>query len=200
MEFISTLRNFRPAQDLILIKTSHPRLEVAKVVGGMSGSPIYLNGKMIGAYAYGWLFGAEAVAGVTPIQSMLADQNRPIPPSLAPRGGSPLALGAVPGGARELRSGRGFVGALAGYDLAEHGKQLVARTATTLAAPEVTGLERVTTPLMVGGASAVGMRIAHELLTPLGLEPLQAGGSGASTPGRRFRRASSTAARSAWSS
>jgi hypothetical protein len=77
IEIISTLRNFRPNQDLILIKTpNHPRLKVARTVAGMSGSPIYLNGKMIGAYAYGWLFGAEAIAGVTPIKSMLDELSR----------------------------------------------------------------------------------------------------------------------------
>ncbi len=71
VEVIDVLPNFRPRQELILIKTKHPRLEVAKVVAGMSGSPIYLNGKMIGAYAYGWTFGKEPVAGVTPIENML---------------------------------------------------------------------------------------------------------------------------------
>ena len=48
---------FHPNRDLNLVKTKHLRLEVAKVVAGMSGSPIYLDNKMIGAYAYGWSFG-----------------------------------------------------------------------------------------------------------------------------------------------
>src|SRR5690606_17335177 len=43
VEVIDVLPNFRPRQDLILIKTKHPRLEVAKVVAGMSGSPIYID-------------------------------------------------------------------------------------------------------------------------------------------------------------
>src|SRR5690606_6424311 len=79
VEVIDVLRNFRPRQDLVLIKTTHPRLEVAKVVAGMSGSPIYVDGKMIGAYAYGWTFGAEPIAGVTPIGNMLDDLARPLP-------------------------------------------------------------------------------------------------------------------------
>src|SRR5262245_4591077 len=54
VEVIDVIRNFRPRQDMILVKTKHPRLDVAKVVAGMSGSPVYLGGKMIGAYAYGW--------------------------------------------------------------------------------------------------------------------------------------------------
>src|SRR3954462_1169702 len=79
IEVIGVLKNFRPRQEVILIKTRHPRLEVAKVVAGMSGSPIYLDNKMIGAYAYGWSFGSEPVAGVTPIDNMIEDLQRPIP-------------------------------------------------------------------------------------------------------------------------
>ena len=44
----------------------------------MSGSPIYLDDKLIGAYAYGWTFGSEPVAGVTPIRTML-DASAPEP-------------------------------------------------------------------------------------------------------------------------
>jgi hypothetical protein len=82
VEVIDVIKNFRPRQDAILIKTLHPRLDVVNVVRGMSGSPIFIDGKMIGAYAYGWSFGKEPVAGVTPIQSMLEDLARPLPKSL----------------------------------------------------------------------------------------------------------------------
>ena len=57
VEVIDVLHNFRPDQDLILVRTHHPILEKALVVGGMSGSPIYFEGKLAGAYAYGWMFG-----------------------------------------------------------------------------------------------------------------------------------------------
>ena len=73
VEVIGIQKGFLPRQDLILVKTRHPRLDVTRVVAGMSGSPIYLEGKMVGAYAYGWTFPREAVAGVTPIENMLSD-------------------------------------------------------------------------------------------------------------------------------
>src|SRR5512138_2969372 len=79
VEVIGVQKGFLPRQDLILVKTKHPRLDVARVVAGMSGSPIFFDGKMAGAYAYGWTFPREAVAGVTPIENMLADLDRPIP-------------------------------------------------------------------------------------------------------------------------
>ncbi len=79
VEVIDVLKDFQPRQELILIKTKHPRLEVAKVVAGMSGSPIYIDNKMIGAYAYGWSFGSEPVAGVTPIKNMIDELVLPLP-------------------------------------------------------------------------------------------------------------------------
>ena len=100
VEIIDVLTNFRPRQELILVKTKHPRLEVAKVVAGMSGSPIYIDGKMIGAYAYGWSFGAEPVAGVTPIRTMLDELELPLPDNID---GWPLRL--VPGKSASAKTG-----------------------------------------------------------------------------------------------
>jgi hypothetical protein len=48
IEVIDVLSNFRPDQDLVLIKTPHPLLEHAGSVAGMSGSPIYIDGRLIG--------------------------------------------------------------------------------------------------------------------------------------------------------
>ncbi len=179
IEVISTLHHFRPNQDLILIKTPHPRLNITRTVAGMSGSPIYLNGKMIGAYAYGWLFGTEAVAGVTPIKSMIDELNRPLPRAIAPGGQSPIAtgpgnVGAAPGG----KSSRHFLGALDTYQLGAHAKQLASRAESVLSAPEGTGLARASTPIMMGGLGATSMKIASDLLSPMGLDPVQGGGSG----------------------
>ena len=69
VEVIGVLHNFQPSQDLILIKTpNNARLDIAKGVHGMSGSPIYLDGRLAGAYSYLYSnFPAEPVAGVTPI-------------------------------------------------------------------------------------------------------------------------------------
>ncbi len=78
VEVIDVLRNAMPKQDMILIRCSHPVLERAKVIAGMSGSPIYLEGKLVGALAYGWGFSVDPIAGVTPIENMLADLARPL--------------------------------------------------------------------------------------------------------------------------
>jgi hypothetical protein len=176
VEVIDVLKNFRPRQDLILIKTKHPRLEVAKVVAGMSGSPIYLDNKMIGAYAYGWSFGSEPVAGVTPIDNMIEDLQRPLPDKIFGWPLKPASGPASAAGRHAMNTGPRFHGAR--YDLREHAAALAQRQApigAVTAAP-------VATPLLVGGMSNGAIGLARDLLAPLGIEPLQAGGGGAQDP------------------
>jgi hypothetical protein len=77
VEVIDVLPAFMPKQDLILVRCRHPHLERGGIIAGMSGSPVYIEGKVIGAVAYGWQFSKEPLAGVTPIHSMLAELERP---------------------------------------------------------------------------------------------------------------------------
>jgi hypothetical protein len=188
VEIIDVLKNFRPRQELILIKAKHPRLEVAKVVAGMSGSPIFVQGKMAGAYAYGWTFGKEPVAGVTPIRSMLDDLVRPLPKQI---NGWPLRL--LPKQRQARRKAQGslnpanrYTGVLRKYDVRKHATQ-VARAKRQLLASTDSPVRPVATPLLLGGMTASAVRTARELFAPLGLEPLQAGGGGGVEPGAPAR-------------
>ena len=82
---VSILRNFMPKQDVILVRAEDPRLESMGIAAGMSGSPVYIEGRLMGAIAYGWSFAKEPLAGVTPIESMLAERDRPDrPPADSP--------------------------------------------------------------------------------------------------------------------
>ncbi len=180
VEILSTIKNVFPNQDLFLIKTpNHPRLDSAHLVAGMSGSPIFVNGKMIGAYSYGPSFAKEPIALVTPIKYMLEDLARPIPKGIAPRGGSPLATFEGPSLDKHERSARAFLGAPEAYDLSKHAEQLAKRISSS-APPQDMGIGRATTPVLMGGTSSIGMQIAQKYLAPMGLEPLQAGGGGGS--------------------
>jgi SpoIVB peptidase S55 len=179
IEVLGTIKQFRPHQDLVLIKTSHPRLEIAKVVAGMSGSPIFINGRMIGAYAYGWTFGSEPIAGVTPIQSMLDELARPLPiskpiplPVAAGAGSDPSKHASIEGG-----DGTAYAAAGGVYDLRDHAHQLVTRFAPATGA-DGPKLVPVATPLLLGGMGEQTAKVARELLEPLGLEPVQGGGAG----------------------
>src|SRR5712691_130883 len=71
VEILGVLHNIGPGQDLILAKINSPMIRRAGVIAGMSGSPVYIDGKVIGALAYSWQFAKEPVAGITPIEEML---------------------------------------------------------------------------------------------------------------------------------
>jgi hypothetical protein len=187
VEVIDVIKNFRPRQDAILIKTLHPRLDVVNVVRGMSGSPIFIDGKMIGAYAYGWSFGKEPVAGVTPIQNMLEDLARPLPKSLFgwPLAPAPLPMqGAHPAAKLNVSpdsAANRYAGDPSEYQLDRHAEQL--RERSPFAQPNPTGLRPVATPILLGGMGEVASGMARDLLGPLGLEPLQGGGQAGIEPG-----------------
>ncbi|HYB52767.1 MAG TPA: SpoIVB peptidase S55 domain-containing protein, partial [Thermoanaerobaculia bacterium] len=87
VEIVGLLKNFAPRQDLILARISGTGIDNAGVIAGMSGSPIYVDGKLVGALAYGWPFSKEAICGITPIQNMLDIRHVPPSPPL-PIGGA----------------------------------------------------------------------------------------------------------------
>src|SRR5262249_60606453 len=87
VEVVGLLKNFAPRQDLILARISGVGVENAGIVAGMSGSPIYVEGKLVGALAYGWPFSKEPICGITPIQNMLDIRHVPASPPL-PIGGA----------------------------------------------------------------------------------------------------------------
>jgi hypothetical protein len=73
VEVLGILRNANgPKGDIILVRLSGEKAEYTGVVAGMSGSPVYLNGKLAGALAFRiGEFSKEPIAGVTPIAEML---------------------------------------------------------------------------------------------------------------------------------
>lgn len=73
------MKNFLgPHQDLILTKLLGEKPEFTGVVAGMSGSPCFINGQLIGALSYAFAtFAKEPIAGITPIDSMLEIMRLP---------------------------------------------------------------------------------------------------------------------------
>jgi SpoIVB peptidase S55 len=77
LEVIGILRNaLGPKQDVILVQLHGEKVEHSGVVAGMSGSPVYFNGKLAGALSLKLgIFTKEAIGGVTPIQNIYDIQN-----------------------------------------------------------------------------------------------------------------------------
>jgi hypothetical protein len=71
-EIIGFLGNFLPKKKLIIVKIDSDVLKGGGILEGMSGSPLYIDGKIIGAVAYGLTsYPKEAIGGVTPIEDIL---------------------------------------------------------------------------------------------------------------------------------
>jgi len=78
IEVISVMRRAMLDQDLILVRCSHPILEHAGVIAGMSGSPIYINGKFAGGLGYGYQFAKDPIAMLTPAEDIVNTTRRPV--------------------------------------------------------------------------------------------------------------------------
>lgn len=65
------IEKFAPDKDLIIVELKSPVLDANGVVSGMSGSPLYIEDKIIGAVAYGFRFSKIPIAGVTPIEYII---------------------------------------------------------------------------------------------------------------------------------
>ena len=83
VEVLGVLRDVNgPKGDVILVRLHGAKVEYTGVVAGMSGSPVYIDGKLVGALAFRiGEFSKEPIAGVTPIQEMLEiselDRSKP---------------------------------------------------------------------------------------------------------------------------
>jgi hypothetical protein len=75
VEIIDVINNISPRGDLILARLSGGSfpggLEKSGLIAGMSGSPVYIDGKLIGALSSTWSFLKEPIGGITPIKEML---------------------------------------------------------------------------------------------------------------------------------
>src|ERR1041385_9168689 len=72
VEVLGVLPGFPgPRQSAIIAKLSGPSVDRTGVFAGMSGSPVYIDGKIVGAIAFSFPFAKEPIAGITPIKQMI---------------------------------------------------------------------------------------------------------------------------------
>ncbi|MGA2788227.1 MAG: hypothetical protein ABSF60_11935 [Verrucomicrobiota bacterium] len=160
MEVVGIVDNFiGPQRPVIICKALDATNKLTGPVAGMSGSPVFINGKLIGAYAYGWTWPKDqALIGVTPIESMLEVETN-YPPA------------AHSGGTNHLASREpGETGAAPQW--------LVAPTGSGPALPPPAALQSamkpLPTPLFVSGVSERTLRKFSSRLSALGLDVMQA--------------------------
>jgi len=71
VEILGVIKHNFADGDMIIVRLEHEQLLQIGGVAGMSGSPIYVEDKLVGAFAYGWGFSVRPIGGVTPIEGML---------------------------------------------------------------------------------------------------------------------------------
>ncbi|MEE9386813.1 MAG: SpoIVB peptidase S55 domain-containing protein [Nannocystaceae bacterium] len=158
VEIIDVIPAYLPGQDLILFRALDPRVVHTGIAGGMSGSPIYIDGKLIGALAYGWRFNKDPIGGITPIENMLEVDKLKYRPEVLPTARS-----------RGLRQGtRAWADQLLGLDTSPLPPKRRAHVR-----PEVEGIEPLGIPLSVGG---LGTKAVAYLGDVMGMTPARGGG------------------------
>jgi hypothetical protein len=137
LEILGVVRGTSPHGNLIIARAEGDPLEKTGILEGMSGSPVYLDGRLVGAVSATWAFSKEPIAGITPIEEMLPALQSAEPGAEGParphggglgigllRGSPPGASRlswvwerSAPGAARERDARAPSVGAFGGRDL-----------------------------------------------------------------------------------
>ncbi len=185
LEVLGVMQNFiGPQHAVILCQATDPSQIENGPVAGMSGSPVYIDGKLVGAYAYGWTFPKDqAIIGVTPIADMLDVLHQPVAPVLPGRPGlmpslastddtKIVATDAQPASGLQPASGPGQLG---DWRVTLGADRLGGRDLGSLLTP-------LPTPLMVSGVSPRTLAAFKDVLAKRGLQLMDAPG-GSTTDG-----------------
>jgi hypothetical protein len=170
-EIVGVVAGGRAEGDLILARATSPRLEETGVAQGMSGSPVYVDGKLIGALSSGWAFSREPIFGITPIGEMLAVLEAPESP------GGEATSG--PAGVEPAASARARLGEYRWATGAE-GED------TEAARGRVSRPGSLPVPLAVSGAAPEAVSALREAFEPHGFAVVPGGRERRPAPARRL--------------
>lgn len=172
VEFLGVLKNaITPKHDIILARLSGGPLEKTGVIAGMSGSPVYIDGKLVGAVALSFPFSKEPLTGITPIQEMLQVVPEAAAGPARPAASVNFRIARSPGGA--------------GYERLIPDEEAGLPTWEKLlpAGPGPGALANLRLPLRFGGFTDDMVQMYAPLFRGLGFEPMQGGAlSGSESP------------------
>ncbi|HWQ36122.1 MAG TPA: SpoIVB peptidase S55 domain-containing protein [Blastocatellia bacterium] len=163
-EILGVLKGFQnPNRNAVIIKLLGEKYQHIGIFQGMSGSPVYIDGKLLGAVAFGFQFARDPIGGVTPIQEMVdifeQREQKSENPSAAPRSFSFSEI-AFNENSREYAK---FVNSF---------NQQTGQTAVPVSAPGAPVLMPIATPLAISGVpSEVIARFAPQFQA-MGLTPV----------------------------
>lgn len=177
---LGVLRKWIPGGDLIVIEATGGPLAETGIFQGMSGSPIYLEGRLAGAVSYHLgAFGERAIAGVTPIAEMLPLLDAP--PGTTPAGDKASGGADRPGLPEEGPANPDSTNSAqpSGSNMGSGGREIPI-AGRSLAPDDV---QPIRTPLLLAGFTPETRAVMAPFLASFGIEARSGGASGRAGPG-----------------
>jgi hypothetical protein len=167
-EVLGVMRDVSPGRDMVLCRLTGCNLEHAGIIQGMSGSPIYIDGKLLGAVAFAWEFAKDPIAGVTPFSQMcqyVRSNDRRI-------AAESKALGDA-----KVHAARFTAPILIDGLALEGGDSSPVDSSQPLAISGggMAGMTPIVTPLAASGFGPRALSLLSERLRPLGMAPMSGG-------------------------
>jgi hypothetical protein len=176
VEILGVLPGFPGArQSAIIARLTGPNVAKTGVFGGMSGSPVYIDNRLVGAIAFSFPFSKEPIAGITPIKQMIDIFEKGSNQTTRPR--EPRAVSFTELATTEWKP--------TFPKQAVTGATLIAPVSENSALIPLLGQQMtpIATPVVFGGISQEALSIFAPQLIANGLLPVSgAGGSAAITP------------------
>ncbi|MBX7174656.1 MAG: hypothetical protein K1X72_27015 [Pyrinomonadaceae bacterium] len=166
-----------PKQDMIVGKISGGGADRTFVFAGMSGSPVYINGKLVGSISYSFPFSKEAICGITPIEQMIQIfEQKPVTAQKSPRSFSFAELASTDWQPNFPRGARVSSSVLAGAGSYSAMNSLVGQS-----------FQPIATPISFNGFSQETLNYFAPQLSNYGLLPVSAiGGAAKIAPMKKF--------------
>jgi SpoIVB peptidase S55 len=161
-EVLGVMKGVSPGRDMVLCRLTGCNLEHAGIIQGMSGSPIYIDGKLLGAVAFAWEFAKDPIAGVTPFSQMVeyvrSNDKRIAAEANLDRG--PVRAASLDGLWRLDES---------------NGPALDANGPMAVSGGGLGGMRAIATPMAASGFTPRALALLAERFQPIGLAPMAGG-------------------------
>jgi hypothetical protein len=170
-EVLGVMRDVSPGRDMVLCRLTGCNLEHAGIIQGMSGSPIFIDGKLLGAVAFAWEFAKDPIAGVTPFSQMcqyVRSNDRRIAAESKSRSDGKFRAAAL--GVPLLIDGLTDDGGSGGVKPSNE--------PISVAGGGLGGMTPIVTPLAASGFGPRALSLLSERLRPLGMAPMSGGAAG----------------------
>jgi len=167
-EVLGVMKGVSPGRDMVLCRLTGCNLEHAGIIQGMSGSPIYIDGKLLGAVAFAWEFAKDPIAGVTPFSQMV-EYVRSSDRRLATESKEPAEnVGKVSSISPLIE------GLVASEGL---GSEFASTGPLAVSGGALAGMRPIATPLAATGFTPRALALLEERFRPIGLAPMAGGGA-----------------------